>query len=93
MFIHNLKYTLITLFRNKELIFWTFAFPILLATFFNMAFSDIEKNEVEDYVVRELGKKLAAKEVKVLSVEDKKYNIAKRKFKAWKNSYKNEHQV
>lgn len=59
----------------------------------NVKESDIEKDEVEDYVVRELGKKLAAKEVKVLSVEDKKYNIAKRKFKAWKNSYKNEHQV
>ena len=57
----------------------------------NVKESDIEKDEVEDYVVRELGKKLAAKEVKVLSVEDKKYNIAKRKFKAWKNSYKNEH--
>lgn len=57
----------------------------------NVKESDIEKDEVEDYVVRELGKKLADKEVKVLSVEDKKYNIAKRKFKAWKNSYKNEH--
>lgn len=57
----------------------------------NVKESDIEKDEVEDYVVKELGKKLADKEVKVLSVEDKKYNIAKRKFKAWKNSYKNEH--
>lgn len=45
MFIHNFKYTIITLFKNKALIFWTFAFPILLVTFFNMAFSDIEKNE------------------------------------------------
>lgn len=53
--------------------------------------SDIEKERVEEYVVRELGKKLAAKEVRVLSVEDKKYNIAKRKFKAWKNKYKDEH--
>ena len=57
----------------------------------NVKEADIEKEEVENYVIRELGKKLAAKEVKVLSVEDKKYNIAKRKFKAWKNSYKNEH--
>lgn len=53
--------------------------------------NDIEKEHVEEYVVRELGKKLAAKEVRVLSVEDKKYNIAKRKFKAWKNKYKDEH--
>ena len=46
MFIHNLKYTIKTLFRNKILIFWTFAFPIILGIFFNMAFSNIESDEV-----------------------------------------------
>ena len=45
MFIHNFKYTFKTLFRNKSLLFWTFAFPIILGTFFNMAFSDIESSE------------------------------------------------
>ena len=45
MFIHNLKYAFITLFRNKTLIFWTFAFPIILGTFFNLAFSNIESSE------------------------------------------------
>lgn len=45
MFIHNFKYSLKTLFRNKILIFWTFAFPIILGTFFNMAFSNIENSE------------------------------------------------
>ena len=50
MFIHNFKYSLKTLFRNKELIFWTFAFPIILATFFNMAFSDIENSEKLDII-------------------------------------------
>lgn len=45
MFWHNFKYTLKTLLKNKPLIFWTFAFPILLATLYNMAFSNIEKNE------------------------------------------------
>ena len=45
MFIHNLKYTIKTLFKNKVLIFWTFAFPIILAILFNMAFSNIEKDE------------------------------------------------
>ena len=45
MFIHNLKYTLKTLFKNKALIFWTFAFPIILSTFFNMAFSNISDSE------------------------------------------------
>lgn len=45
MFWHNLKYNLTFLFKNKNLIFWTFAFPIIMATLFNLAFSDIEKNE------------------------------------------------
>lgn len=50
MFIHNFKYTLKTLLKNKMLIFWTFAFPILLGIFFNMAFSDIDKNEKLDII-------------------------------------------
>lgn len=45
MFIHNLKYNLKTLFKNKALIFWTYAFPLILGTFFYLAFHDIEKNE------------------------------------------------
>lgn len=45
MFFHNFRYTFITLFKNKILIFWTFAFPILLGTFFQMAFQDIENSE------------------------------------------------
>lgn len=45
MFWHNFKYSLKTLFKNKILIFWTFAFPIILGTFFNMAFSNIAESE------------------------------------------------
>lgn len=45
MFWHNFKYSLKTLFRNKPLIFWTFIFPIIMATLFNMAFSNIENSE------------------------------------------------
>lgn len=50
MFIHNLKYSLKTLIKNKSLIFWTFAFPLILGTFFNLAFSDIESNEKLDII-------------------------------------------
>lgn len=50
MFAHNFKYSLKTLFRNKALIFWTFAFPIILGTFFNLAFSDIENSEKLDMI-------------------------------------------
>ena len=50
MFIHNFKYSLKTLFRNKALIFWTFAFPIILGTLFNMAFSNISNSEKLDII-------------------------------------------
>lgn len=45
MFFHNFKYTLKTLFRKKTLMFWTFAFPLFMATFFNMAFANIIEDE------------------------------------------------
>ena len=54
MFLHNFKYSLKTLFRNRMLIFWTFAFPIILGTFFNMAFADVinkEKLEIIDIAI------------------------------------------
>lgn len=50
MFIHNFKYAFKTLLKNKMLIFWTFAFPIILGTFFNLAFSNIESSEKLDII-------------------------------------------
>jgi len=50
MFVHKFKYTLKILLKNKMLLFWTFAFPILLGTFFTMAFSDIESGEMLDII-------------------------------------------
>ena len=50
MFIHNFKYSLKTLFRNRMLIFWTFAFPIIMAVFFNLAFSNIVNSEKFDVI-------------------------------------------
>ena len=50
MFWHNFKYSLKTLFKNKPLIFWTFAFPLIMATLFNMAFSNIENQEKMDII-------------------------------------------
>ncbi len=50
MFLHNLKYSLKTLLRSRALIFWTFAFPIILGTFFNMAFSNITDSTKLDII-------------------------------------------
>lgn len=50
MFVHNFKYALKILFKNKMLIFWTFAFPIILGSFFSLAFSDIENSEKLDII-------------------------------------------
>ena len=45
MFIHNYRYFYKILTKNKGLLFWTLIFPIILGTFFHMAFKDIEKKE------------------------------------------------
>jgi len=45
MFSHLFLTRLKVLSRRKELIFWTFLFPILLATFFNLAFSNLGEAE------------------------------------------------
>ena len=45
MFLHNFKYSLKILIRNKALLFWTFLFPLVLGLFFKMAFSNIEASE------------------------------------------------
>lgn len=50
MFIHSLKYSLKTLFRNKALIFWTYIFPLILGTFFYLAFSNITESEKLDVI-------------------------------------------
>lgn len=54
MFFHNLKYSLKSLIKNKGLLFWTFLFPLLMATLFNMAFGnwvESEKFESIDIVI------------------------------------------
>ena len=45
MFFHNLKYSLKSLIKNKGLLFWTFLFPLLMATLFNMAFGNWVESE------------------------------------------------
>ena len=82
MFTHNLKYSLKILFKNKPLIFWTFAFPIILGTFFYLAFSNIEKSEnfksIPIAVIEneELEKNEIYKQtIKTLSEDTKKDNI------------------
>lgn len=48
----------------------------------------VEQENIEGYVIRELGQKLRNREIRVLTIEDKRYSAAKRKFKLWKNAYK-----
>ena len=50
MFFHNFKYSLKTLFRNKTLIFWTFAFPIIMAILFNVAFANVVESSKFDAI-------------------------------------------
>lgn len=47
MFRHLFKYDFINNIRQKDLIFWMMCFPIILGTFFNLAFGNLyEKNEI-----------------------------------------------
>lgn len=45
MFFHNYLYRFKCIVRDKQTMFWTFVFPILLATLFNMAFSNLSNAE------------------------------------------------
>lgn len=45
MFAHIFKTRLKCLLRDKVLVFWTLLFPIILAVFFNLAFSDLNNKE------------------------------------------------
>ena len=45
MFLFNYRYRIKCIFRDRQLIFWTFLFPILLATLFNLAFSNLSSSD------------------------------------------------
>lgn len=46
MFAHIFLYRLKCLLHDKETIFWTMLFPVLLAIFFNLAFGNINNSEI-----------------------------------------------
>lgn len=45
MFLHSMKYTFLTLIRDKSQVFWCFAFPLLLGTMFSFAFGGLGEDE------------------------------------------------
>lgn len=47
MFWHLFKYRIISTVRNVETIFWTLAFPMIMATFFGLVFSNLTGDYVE----------------------------------------------
>lgn len=46
MFWHSFKYAFLTLIKNRALVFWTLAFPFILAILFNLAFSRLHDYDV-----------------------------------------------
>ena len=46
MFLHNLKYELLSNIRMKDFIFWMMCFPIALGTFFYLGFGKVYNNEI-----------------------------------------------
>lgn len=51
MFLHLLKYNLKSLLRTKEFLFWLIAFPIILGTLFQIAFSNIFDTEMKMHTI------------------------------------------
>ncbi|MBC3887930.1 ABC transporter permease [Acetobacterium paludosum] len=45
MFLFNYRYRLKCIFKDRQLMFWTFMFPILLATLFNLAFANLSSSD------------------------------------------------
>ena len=84
MFTHNFKYSLKVLYRNKPLIFWTYIFPLILSLLFNLAFKDLESNEIlktidiavvnsesfeNDTITKNILKELSSEENKIFNIE------------------------
>ncbi len=80
MFWHNFKYSLKTLFGDRILIFWTFAFPLILGTLFYMAFSAIGDSE-----------KLSI--IKIGIVDNQEYQISEVYRPALENLSSGDHQL
>lgn len=57
---HLLKYRLIQIVRERSILFWTIAFPMILGTFFFMAFGDLAKHET---IATQIPVAIVAKEV------------------------------
>ena len=45
MFLFNYRYRLKCIFKDRQMMFWTFLFPILLAILFNLAFSNLSSSD------------------------------------------------
>lgn len=45
MFTHIYTHRIKVSFRDRQMLFWTFLFPLILATFFSMAFTNLSSNE------------------------------------------------
>ncbi|MFA7206812.1 MAG: ABC transporter permease, partial [Saccharofermentanales bacterium] len=45
MFLHIFKYRMICALKDRQMVFWTLLFPIVLAVFFNMAFANLSSGD------------------------------------------------
>lgn len=51
MFLHNLKYELLTALRTKDMLLWIILFPLILATLFQIAFGSIYEQNTKFSVI------------------------------------------
>lgn len=55
--------------------------------------SNVTLESIPGCISRELGRRLSARELRIVSYEDRQLSKQKKKFKAWKNTYKREHSL
>ena len=60
MFYHNYKYRIKCIVRDRQMMFWTLLFPIVLATLFNLALRNL--SSAEDFSI-----------INIAIVKDEKY--------------------
>lgn len=62
MFLHLFKYKIKQLLHVRDLLIWTFLFPVILGTFFFMAFGKLIYNDNEEFVLKPIPIAIVAEE-------------------------------
>src|SRR5690554_6890983 len=78
---HLFKTRMLTLFRNKIVIFWSLIFPIVLSTFYSLAFSNLNTTTIFDTISIAVVDSEEMNQVLLGFLEEAKFDEEKNMFK------------